>query len=443
LAYFSIKRIGYETESSDGKVVKLILLHPSTNKVELSPVLSIFLSYSAFPHGELKIPKIIGWQPNERGKAGPNVLNANAVMNTQSIMEQAVDLNIRLMKWRLWPNVNVEKLSNTKCLLLGAGTLGCAVARTLMGWGVRDITFVDNGKVSFSNPARQSLFEYEDCVNNSFKAIAAANRLRQIFPGMKSFGEVLSIPMPGHPVEDHNKFIETITKLEELIKSHDVVFALTDSREARWLPTVICSAFNKILINAALGFDSYLVMRHGHSVLYPPLNDNVSRLGCYYCMDVSAPGNSQRDRTLDQQCTVTRPGLAQIASGLAVELMVSLLHSEEGQYTSAHDSSKLDNDHDHDSSNGNGNKISIPHQIRGFLSSFIQVQPKSLSFQHCTACSKPIIEQFYPLKDSIRQLDIVLLEKVCSDSTLLQDISGVNDLTAGLDDIDLLENDDF
>lgn len=66
---------------------------------------------------------------------------------------------------------------------------------------------------------------------------------------MKSFGEVLSIPMPGHPVEDHNKFIETITKLEELIKSHDVVFALTDSREARWLPTVICSAFNKVIIN--------------------------------------------------------------------------------------------------------------------------------------------------------------------------------------------------
>lgn len=68
-----------------------------------------------------------------RGKPGPNILDASAVMNTKMIMEQAVDLNVRLMRWRLWPNLNTELLATTKCLLLGAGTLGCAVARTLMG----------------------------------------------------------------------------------------------------------------------------------------------------------------------------------------------------------------------------------------------------------------------------------------------------------------------
>jgi hypothetical protein len=32
---------------------------------------------------------------------------------------QAVDLNVRLMKWRLWPSLDTAMLSATKCLLLG------------------------------------------------------------------------------------------------------------------------------------------------------------------------------------------------------------------------------------------------------------------------------------------------------------------------------------
>jgi ubiquitin-like modifier-activating enzyme ATG7 len=67
---------------------------------------------------------------------------------------------------------------------------------------------------------------------------------------MRSVGEVLSIPMPGHsiPVGDRDSFVSSVQRLDQLIQSHDVIFALTDSREARWLPTVMCSAHDKVAL---------------------------------------------------------------------------------------------------------------------------------------------------------------------------------------------------
>jgi len=107
----------------------------------------------------------------------------------------------------------------------------------------------------------------------------------------------MSIPMPGHPVSStmETSTRETVAQLESLIESHDVVFLLMDSRESRWLPTLIAARENKIVINAALGFDSWLVMRHGAASASrdKPASEagegRKRRLGCYFCNDIVAP----------------------------------------------------------------------------------------------------------------------------------------------------------
>lgn len=117
----------------------------------------------------------------------------------------------------------------------------------------------------------------------------------------------MSIPMPGHPIppgsEEQTK--ADVDTLEDLFDTHDAVFLLMDSRESRWLPTVLGSAKGKarttfnyfihclifalqIVLNAALGFDSYLVMRHGAREVS---THDTKRLGCYYCNDIVAPAD--------------------------------------------------------------------------------------------------------------------------------------------------------
>uniref|UniRef100_A0A3Q1BDX8 Ubiquitin-like modifier-activating enzyme ATG7 n=1 Tax=Amphiprion ocellaris TaxID=80972 RepID=A0A3Q1BDX8_AMPOC len=381
-------------------------------------------------------PKSVGWEKNKKGAMGPRMVNLSECMDPKRLAASSVDLNLKLMRWRLVPSLDLDKVVSTKCLLLGAGTLGCNVARTLMGWGVRHITFVDNAKISYSNPVRQPLYEFEDCLGGGkSKAMAAVDRLTKIFPGVNAEGYNMSIPMPGHPVNFSQATLsqaqKDVEQLEKLISEHDVVFLLMDTRESRWLPTVIAASKRKLVVNAALGFDTFVVMRHG--LKKPPVSQSVStgadsspsspgsslfsnipghKLGCYFCNDVVAPGDSTRDRTLDQQCTVSRPGLAMIAGALAVEMMVSILQHSEGGYAVA--SSSEDRMNEPPTSLG-----LVPHQIRGFLSRFDNVLPASLAFDKCTACS-PIVLDHYEREG------FSFLSKVFNSShSFLEDLTGL------------------
>lgn len=87
-------------------------------------------------------------------------LDLKSFMDDRALMDEAVNLNIKLMKWRLLPSLNIEKINTRKCLLFGAGTLGCQLARNLIGWGIKNITFIDYSTVSYSNPVRQTLYEF-------------------------------------------------------------------------------------------------------------------------------------------------------------------------------------------------------------------------------------------------------------------------------------------
>lgn len=335
------------------------------------------------------------------------------------------------------PSLDLDKIKHTRCLLLGAGTLGCYVARTLMvrtpsppwsdmpfyasdsrassfqAWGVRKITLVDSSTVSYSNPVRQPLFEFEDSLHGGKrKAEAAAAALKRIYPGVVSAhinpahsestpsgsdpdsighsqdasGMAFSIPMPGHPIPPtaRDSTRQDLEKLEALVGEHDVVYLLMDSRESRWLPTVIGAAKGKVSLvlpssPAALLTCPSRTARHEccprlrylprHATRSSPRKPSRPRRGqarlriprtigllllqryrrpdgctcsskpiasCSGCRTLTCPRcrgpawQSLSDRTLDQMCTVTRPGIASIASSTAVELMVSILQHPKG-----------------------------------------------------------------------------------------------------------------
>ncbi|GFQ84270.1 ubiquitin-like modifier-activating enzyme ATG7 [Trichonephila clavata] len=388
-------------------------------------------------------PDIVGWEKN-KSKLAPRKVDMSQSMNPEKLADAAVDLNLKLMRWRLSPDLQLETIKSTRCLLFGAGTLGCNVARCLMGWGVHKITFIDNGNVSYSNPVRQTLFEFADCLEGGKpKAVAAAEALKRIFPGVESKGQVLNVPMPGHAVPENmlDQVHSDIKLIEELIDSHDVIFLLTDTRESRWLPSLISASKEKIVVNAALGFDTFLVMRHGFRQFSDASGDNQPSssldenydLGCYFCNDVVAPGNSVADRTLDQQCTVTRPGISYVAAGIAVELMVSILqHPKKALAPAAIKEPNSSTNDDYSTQLG-----IVPHQIRGFLYTFQNSILLSKSYNKCTACSLKVIEEY-------RKNGSDFVVKAMNSSQYLEDITGLSKLMENItgDEVLVFSDDD-
>ena len=394
-------------------------------------------------------PPAVGWEVGPRGgRPGPRRADVGAALDARRVAVDAVALNLRLMRWRAATDLDPGTVSRASFLLIGAGTLGCAAARCLLGWGVTKITFVDAGTVSHSNPARQSLYTVDDAVARAPKAVTAAAALARVTPGADTArGVSLEVPLPGHPpaTADEEAAIRTaIATLATEVAAADVVMLLTDTRESRWLPTLLAAAAAAdaadarrpppLAITAAIGFDTYVVMRHGvpqqeedesgggctsgdHAThITPP-----TRLGCYFCADVVAPTDSTRDRALDQQCTVSRPGLAPLAASLAVEVAAAALVHPRGAAAPPPGVHPAD-----DAAAPLG---PVPHQLRGRLGGgFASGALVGGAARQCVACSRAAVAAWRS-----RGADFVLA--AARDPASLERETGLDELHAAAEEM--------
>lgn len=125
---------------------------------------------------------------------------------------------------------------------------------------------------------------------------------------------------------------------------------------------------------------------------------------------------SLSDRTLDQMCTVTRPGLAALASATAVELMASVIQHPLGCVCQSlcmpkwgveglidqDCSARAPSDVAQDVQGGSGSQEpnsaedaksvlgQVPHQIRGFLAQFKNMPLTGHAYSRCTGCSQAV-----------------------------------------------------
>lgn len=230
-----------------GKQIKVISVRQDEHRT-LAPSLIFTTDLKGATNIEKEAVKWTGWERNSQGKLLPKTCAMGDSIDPIKLSEHFSSLNLKLMKWRLLPNLDLDLIKSQKCLLFGAGTLGCAIARNLLSWGVNHITFLDYGDIGFSNPVRQCLYTHEDAAQHKPKATTAAERLKEILPTVNSSGHVLQIPMPGHAVGEsmRQKTTENIELITKLIKSHDVLFLVTDSRESRWLPTLLGALYGKV-----------------------------------------------------------------------------------------------------------------------------------------------------------------------------------------------------
>ncbi len=84
---------------------------------------------------QLEVSGLGGWERSHEDSkrvAPVKCTDLSGLFDPLQLAKQAAELNLKLMKWRLVPRLDLEKISKTSCLLIGSGTLGCNISRVLL-----------------------------------------------------------------------------------------------------------------------------------------------------------------------------------------------------------------------------------------------------------------------------------------------------------------------
>lgn len=132
---------------------------------------------------------------------------------------------------------DIDKVKDARVMVVGAGALGNEVLKNLALFGVGNIVIVDFDRIEHSNLCRSVLFRAEDAENMRFKADVAAQRIKEINPGIN--------------VHSISGDIGTDVGLG-IFRKMDAVIGCLDNRYARFLINRNCFRANKTWIDGGI-----------------------------------------------------------------------------------------------------------------------------------------------------------------------------------------------
>jgi molybdopterin/thiamine biosynthesis adenylyltransferase/rhodanese-related sulfurtransferase len=165
------------------------------------------------------------WKKEHYAEGDPGWINAEQPQTGDSFYSRQ----------ELLKEVDQERLSRARVLVIGAGGLGCAALEYLTAAGVGTITIVDGDPLEESNLHRQPLYDHAHIGRN--KAELAAERLRRLNP---------FIALEAQPCR------LTRTNAAEMVANHDLVLDCTDNFGAKFLLNDTCIAAEIPLVLASI-----------------------------------------------------------------------------------------------------------------------------------------------------------------------------------------------